>query len=126
MPGLYNSSPKVVYSGIASVPKDKLFIYKHTSMISEISMTKLKTVQMNERGILVIPEEIREDLGLKGRTNLVLIESGNEIILKKEEDVVGLVSQREDEVWKRLSEESLRRAWEKEDNVWDTIEKKKG
>ena len=79
-----------------------------------MSNTKIKTVAMNERGVIVIPEEMREDLGLKGKTTLVLIESGDEIIVKKEEDVVRLVTPSEDDAWKRLSEESLRRAWEKD------------
>ena len=96
-----------------------------TSMISMIiTKTKLKTVQMNERGIVVIPEEMREDLGLQGKATLVLIESGNEIILKREEDVIGLVKAKDDDAWKRLSEESLKRAWEKEDIVWDKLAKK--
>lgn len=91
-------------------------------MISMNKM-KIKTVTMNERGIIVIPEEIRKDLDLEGKTTLVLIESDNEIILKKEEDVVKLVICDEDEVWKRLSLESLQRAWEAEDTVWDEIAK---
>ena len=88
-----------------------------------ISMIKLKTIQINERGVIVIPEEMREDLGFEGRTTLVLIESGNEIILKKESDVAKLLS-KEDDIWKKLSEESLKRAWEKEDVVWDKFVKK--
>ncbi|HLD41644.1 MAG TPA: hypothetical protein VJB06_01285 [archaeon] len=86
---------------------------------------KMKTIQMNERGVLVIPEEIREDMGIEGRATLVLIENENEIILKKEGDVIGLVAPKEDDFWKRLSEESLKRAWEKEDSIWDKIAKKK-
>ncbi len=75
---------------------------------------------MSERGVLVIPEKVREDLGLEGKTTLVLIESGNEIILKRVEDVIDMFS-KEDDVWKRLSNESLKKAWEKEDEIWDTI-----
>ena len=96
-------------------------------MINVINMinTKIKTVAMSERGVIVIPEEMRDDLGLEGRATLVLIESGNEIILKKEEDVAKLVTPSEDDAWKRLSEESLRRAWETEDVAWGKIAKKK-
>lgn len=95
-------------------------------MINVINMNKpkIKTVAMNERGVIVIPEEMREDLGLEGKTTLVLVESSNEIIIKKEEDIAKLVFAEEDKVWKALSEESLRRAWEKEDIVWDKIAKK--
>ena len=90
-----------------------------------MSKTKIKTVAMSERGVIVIPEEMREDLGLEGKTTFILIENGNEIIMKKEVDVARLVIHDENEVWKQISEDSLRRAWEKEDEVWDKIAKKK-
>lgn len=95
-------------------------------MINVISMNKMKikTVMMNERGVIVIPEEIREDLDLEGRTSLVLIETNNEIIIKKEEDVAKALTHDEDKIWRKLSEESLKRAWEKEDEVWDKLAKK--
>ena len=53
------------------------------NVINMINMrnTKIKTVVMNDRGVIVIPEEIRQDLGLEGKVNLILIESGNEIII---------------------------------------------
>ena len=56
-------------------------------MISMIN-AKIKTVTMNERGVIVIPEEMRQDMGLEGKTTLVLIESGNQIIMKKESEIV--------------------------------------
>lgn len=95
-------------------------------MINVIGMNtfKIKTVAMNERGVIVIPEEMRDDMGLEGKTTLILVESGNEIIIKKEEDIARLVVSGEDSVWKRLSEESLKRAWEKEDVIWEKIAKK--
>ena len=83
-------------------------------MISMINV-KIKTVTMNERGVIVIPEEMRQDMGLEGKTTLVLIESGNQIIMKKESEIVRLIASDEDALWRKLSEESLRRAWGKED-----------
>lgn len=81
---------------------------------------------MNERGVIVIPEEMREDLGLEGKVNLVLIESNHEIILKKESDVAQLLSQtNEDKVWKELARRSLERAWDKEDEAWEKFAPKK-
>ncbi len=103
-------------------------IYKQcpSSMINVISMNKMKikTVMMNARGVIVIPQEIREDLQLENGASLVLIETNNEIILKKEEDVARALTNHEDKIWKKLSEESLKRAWEKEDEVWDKLAKK--
>ncbi len=87
--------------------------------------TKLKTVQMSERGILVIPEEVRKDLGVQGGATFVLIESGNEIILKKESDVVNLISskvdrRKEDIGWMILAQKSLEELWNnpKDEEVW--------
>ncbi|MBI2079718.1 AbrB/MazE/SpoVT family DNA-binding domain-containing protein, partial [Candidatus Micrarchaeota archaeon] len=87
---------------------------------------KIKTVTMNERGVIVIPEDIRKDLGLEERATLVLIESNNEIILKKEEDAINILRPNEDEAWKRILIRSLQNAWGEEDEVWDKIAKKKG
>ncbi|MFH1099890.1 MAG: hypothetical protein V1722_03350 [Candidatus Micrarchaeota archaeon] len=83
---------------------------------------KVKSIEMNERGVLVIPEEIRRDLNLFGRTTLVLIESSGQLILKKQDDVARVLLS--DDVWKKMSEESLRNAWGKEDAVWDKIARK--
>ena len=86
---------------------------------------KIKTVSMNERGVIVIPEEMREDLGFSGKTNLVLIERGNEIIVKKEQDIAQAVENlQEDAVWDKIADQSLQELWSKEDAVWDKIAKK--
>ena len=82
---------------------------------------KIRTVNIGARGQLVVPEDIRKDLGIKGGSTLVLIERRDEIVLKKEADV--LKAMEEDVFWKRLSEEALKNAWDKEDDVWDNIAK---
>jgi len=55
---------------------------------------------------------------------LVLIEKHGEIVLKKEADVLRALE--EDIFWKRLSEEAMKRAWVKEDEIWDDIFKASG
>lgn len=79
---------------------------------------KLRTVNISNRGQLVVPEDIRKDLGIRGEATLVLIEKHGEIVLKKESDVLRAL---EDIFWKRLSEEAIKRAWVKEDEIWDNI-----
>ncbi len=113
-------------SNLASEVKTKIYKSNHTNHTSVIKMNniKIKTVSMNERGVIVIPEEMREDLGLEGNTTLVLVENGKEIIVKKENDVIDKLTSDDDSVWKKLSEKSLQRAWEKEDDVWDKFVKK--
>jgi len=82
---------------------------------------KIRTVNIGNRGQLVIPEDIRRDLGIRGEATLVLIERSGEIMLKKESDV--LRSLEEDDFWKKMSQEAIKRAWDKEDDIWDDIAK---
>lgn len=84
---------------------------------------KVKSIEMNERGVVVIPEEIRHDLNLFGRTTLILIESSGQLILKKQDDVARVLLS-EDVFWKKMSEESLCNAWGKEDAIWDKLARK--
>ena len=82
---------------------------------------KLRTVSVNERGQLVIPEDIRKDFGIKGGTILVMIEAGDELVLRKESEVIAAV---EDKFWDALSHLAMKNAWSREDDVWDEIAKK--
>ncbi len=81
---------------------------------------RIRTVGVNERGQLVIPEDIRKDFGIKGTTTLVMIEKGREIILRKESDVLETLES-DDKFWKALSGASMAKAWEKEDEIWDRL-----
>ncbi len=83
---------------------------------------KIRTVNINSRGQLVLPEDMRKDLGIKGEATLVLVEKGGEVLIKKESDVL-MALEGEELFWKRLSQESMKRAWEKEDDIWDDIAK---
>ena len=80
---------------------------------------KIRTVHINSRGQLVVPEDIRKDLEITGEATLVLIEKGGEIVIKKESDVLKRMG--EDTFWKSLSQESMKKAWENEDEIWDDI-----
>ena len=79
---------------------------------------RIRTVIVNERGQIVIPEEVRKDFEISKGSTLVLIERNKELLLKKESDVLERIED-EDMFWKFLSRESLKRAWSKEDDVWD-------
>lgn len=81
---------------------------------------RIRTVLMNPRGQIVIPEEMRESLKMKPKEALVLIEKGDELILKKESDVAKKILE-EDKAWTILSLEALRKTWSKEDAIWDKI-----
>lgn len=75
----------------------------------------LRAVRVNERGQLVIPEEVRTALGIEGGTVLVLVKRGDEIVLRREEDVLKEL----EDSWRKITHRALERAWEDEDEVWD-------
>lgn len=79
---------------------------------------KIRTVTVNERGQIVIPEELRDDMKIEARTTLVLIGRGREILLRKESDFLASMEEGD---WKSLSAKSLESAWDDEDKVWDEI-----
>ena len=83
---------------------------------------KIRSVNINERGQIVIPEDIRNDIGVKGGETLILIQKMGEVIIKKESDVLDTLES-EESFWKILSAESMKGAWDKEDEVWDNIAK---
>ena len=87
------------------------------------SSRKMKTVNVNDRGQLVIPEEFRKDLGIKGATTLVMIEKEGELLLKKESEVLKTIED-EDRFWRGVSAAGMEEAWSKEDEVWEKFYKK--
>lgn len=87
-----------------------------------MNIKKLRTVNLNERGQIVIPEDIRVDFGIENATTLIIMEKEGEIVLKKESDVLEAI-ENEDKFWKILSREAMKRAWSKEDEVWDKFYK---
>ena len=82
---------------------------------------KMRTVNVNSRGQLVIPEDIRKDLGIDGKTTLILIKKDGDILLKKEAEVLETIN--EDRFWKGLSYKAMESAWSKEDEVWGKFAK---
>ena len=85
---------------------------------------KIRAVQVNPRGQIVIPEDMRQDFGIECNSTLILLERGNQIILKKELDVLKIMED-EEKFFEKMTKEAMKRAWTKEDEVWDKIYKKK-
>ena len=86
-----------------------------------ITSRRIRTVSVNERGQLVIPEDIRRDFGIKGNSTLVLLEYSEGLVLKKESEVFEAL---DSIFWEALSKKALRNAWSREDEVWDKIAEK--
>lgn len=78
-------------------------------------------MKLGERGQLVIPEDIRKDLNIRGNSTLVLIERRGELIVRKEEQVLREID--EDASWEALALEGLKNAWSKEDEAWEKLYK---
>ncbi len=79
------------------------------------------TVKMTEKGHIVVPKDVRNRLGLKPSSKLLLIESDGNLILAKEERLADY----EDYSWiHAASEEVLKKVWEdEEDSVWEKYRK---
>ncbi|MFH0837580.1 MAG: AbrB/MazE/SpoVT family DNA-binding domain-containing protein [Candidatus Aenigmatarchaeota archaeon] len=81
---------------------------------------RIRTVIVNDRGQIVIPEDIRKDLGIGNASTLVMIEHKNEIILRREQDILSAIDN-EETFWKSHIISSMKKAWYKEDEIWDKL-----
>lgn len=85
---------------------------------------RIRAVTMSPRGQIVIPEDMRKDLKLSSREALVLIERGNEVVMRKESDVASDILGKESAAEKMssalLSEKALAKEWlsKEEDLAW--------
>jgi AbrB family looped-hinge helix DNA binding protein len=75
----------------------------------------MRTARVNDRGQVVIPEDMRRDLRIDADTVLVLVERGDHIILRREADVLRDL----DAAWRHAGRRALAEAWDAEDDVWD-------
>ncbi|HLE46781.1 MAG TPA: AbrB/MazE/SpoVT family DNA-binding domain-containing protein [Candidatus Thermoplasmatota archaeon] len=72
-------------------------------------------MKVNDRGQVVIPEDVRLDLRIDANTTLVLIERGDEIVLRKEAAVLDEI----EGFWRHVSRDAIAKAWGAEDDAWD-------
>lgn len=91
----------------------------HTVHIGMNEQSRIRTVKVNERGQIVIPEDLRKELGIEPNTVLVLLGKGKEIMIRREEDLLADL----DEVWRKATHRALDEAWDKEDEIWDHLSK---
>lgn len=88
----------------------------HTNLIDvNKAQEKIRTVKVNERGQFVIPEDMRKDLGIEANTVLVLVARDNEIILRREKDILDDLGT----FWKKAGHRALQRGWDDHDDAWD-------
>ena len=78
-----------------------------------------RTINMTGKGQIVVPKEIRKNLGLKRNSKLLVVQRGDDIVLKKPislenlfEDFPGL---------KAATERSFARVWkDEEEGYWES------
>ncbi len=78
-------------------------------------------VKVSSKGQIVIPQDVRKRHRLRRDTDLVLLESGEAIVLRKKTDVEGILKN-EFAPLLRASEEALKGLWDNpEDEIWNDV-----
>ena len=81
----------------------------------------MHVVKVSSKGQIVIPKEVRKRHRLGRDTNLVLLESGDALVLRKKTDVEEILRDEFGPLL-RASEETLKELWgNPEDDVWDSV-----
>lgn len=84
----------------------------------------IETVKVSSRGQLVIPERVRNNLGITEGVKLVLLEKNKKLILEKETDFLQELKaherQKEKMGWLSLAGENLAKIWDnpKDEENW--------
>ena len=83
----------------------------------------MEVVSVSSKGQIVIPEKVRQKLGIKTGSRLVLLEKEDSIVLKNEGTVVRQIEKddlKEDIGWMIVGEKSLESVWgnAKDEKMW--------
>ena len=86
-----------------------------------MSYSVVHTLRVSSKGQIVIPKEVRERHRLDRDTDLVLIEEGDALILRKKADVERVLKDRF-YPFLRAAEARLGELWDNpEDDVWNDV-----
>ena len=81
----------------------------------------MHVVRVSSKGQIVIPKEVRKRHRLDRDVDLVLVESGDAIVLRKKKDIEEILKD-EFAPLLRASEGSLKELWDNpEDDVWNDV-----
>ncbi|MDP2906783.1 MAG: AbrB/MazE/SpoVT family DNA-binding domain-containing protein [Nanoarchaeota archaeon] len=84
----------------------------------------VKTVKVSDKGQIAIPQEIREEAGIKKGEELIIVQDNGTILLEKATKVAARMKDDFKDLL-RFSEQSLRKVWNnKEDDIWNEYLKK--
>lgn len=97
------------------------------SFISKKILTNnmiVKTVKVSDKGQIAIPQEIREEAGIKKGEELIIVQDNGTILLEKAQRVATKMKDDFKDLLK-FSEQSLKKVWDnKEDDIWNEYLKK--
>ena len=81
----------------------------------------MHVVKVSAKGQIVIPKEVRKRHRIGRNTNLVLLESGDALVLREQADMEEILEGGFGPV-QRASEEALKELWDNpEDDVWNRV-----
>lgn len=98
-----------------------LFLVKFINKYTLTVLTMIETIKVSSRGQIVIPERIREELGIEEGEKLVLIKDEKRVILEKENDFLQSLRDREErKSWLALGEKAFSKMWDnkKDERIW--------
>ena len=84
-------------------------------------MSTLETVKVSSRGQIVIPENVRANVGIREGMKLILVEEDGRITIETEQAFLKRVEERNEQIgWMKVAEKSLGKVWNnpKDDKVW--------
>jgi len=75
----------------------------------------MELIKVGEKGQIVIPKKMRDDLKIGKGTRLIITEDNSKIIIKK-------AALEEDQLWMIAGEETLKKTWDnKHDERWNDV-----
>lgn len=84
----------------------------------------IKTIKVSDKGQIAIPQEIREEAGIKRGEELIMVHDNGTILIEKAPRVAAKVKDDFKDLLK-FSEHSLKKVWgNKKDDIWNKYLKK--
>ncbi len=84
-------------------------------------LMKVKSVKVSDKGQIAIPQEMREGAGIHKGDEIIIIQEGDKIMIKKSESIGKGVKDEFHDLLKH-SEEVAKNLWgNKKDEIWNSV-----
>lgn len=82
---------------------------------------KIKSIKVSDKGQIAIPQEIREEIGISKGDELIIVQEGDKIMIKKS-SAVGKSLRNEFRDLLKHSEKVAKKLWgNKSDEIWNSV-----